>query len=175
VKSPESKRDQRLLSFQQERCSLYGIRNHSTSGELKKRAFEVKEMDEELVLLSNAICMFYITFEPFNWSARSKCCQTPVVAVAQRSAGTIIDLEKTVFCAFQKQTALAERIELLIDNPHKPMGRLSAKRKNWTLKPLRTEFQAALLTTGRRIFNEQITLFHFIRSGICRTKPSFRK
>jgi glycosyltransferase involved in cell wall biosynthesis len=128
--------------------------------ELKNVRFEVKEMvsDEELVLLlSNAICMLYTSrLEPFGLAPlEANACQTPVVAVAQGGVReTIID-GKNGFLCVPEATTLAERIELLIDNPERQaeMGRVALQnvQKNWTLEAATDRIEVALLTTKKNI------------------------
>jgi glycosyltransferase involved in cell wall biosynthesis len=128
--------------------------------ETKNVRFEVKEMvsDEELVaLLSNAICMLYTSrLEPFGLAPlEANACQTPVVAVAQGGVReTIID-GKNGFLCVPRAAALAERIELLIDNPERQaeMGRVALQnvQQNWTLEAATDRIEAALLTTKKNI------------------------
>jgi glycosyltransferase involved in cell wall biosynthesis len=128
--------------------------------ETKNVRFEVKEMvsDEELVaLLSNAICMLYTSrLEPVGLAPlEANACQTPVVAEAQRGVReTIID-GKNGFLCVPRAAALAERIELLIDNPERQaeMGRVALQnvQQNWTLEAATDRIEAALLTTKKNI------------------------
>jgi glycosyltransferase involved in cell wall biosynthesis len=126
--------------------------------EVKNVCFEVKEMisDEELVLLlSNAICMLYTSrLEPFGFAPlEANACQTPVVAVAQGGVReTVIDGKNGFLCIPQAKN-LAERIELLIDNPElqAEMGTaaLHNVQQNWTLGAATDRIEAALLTTKK--------------------------